>query len=101
MAIQLIDDDDARVVVHSYQTNQHVCHVDGVAIRTKDGLKYCLEYEPDTCLSLTFSPTQITLHLNVDRNHHVPFCGGRATLDGLKVPRSSRLDPKRCLRQPH
>ena len=84
--------------MHSYQINQHVCHIDGVAIRTKGGLKYCLEYEPETCLSFALSPTEITLHMNVDRNHHVPFCGSRATLDGLKFPRTARLDPTRCLK---
>lgn len=98
LAIVRVDDDNARVVVHSYQINQHVCHVDGVAIRTKGGLKYCLEYEPETCLSFALSPTEITLHMNVDRNHHVPFCGSRATLDGLKFPRTARLDPTRCLK---
>ncbi|MSR14540.1 MAG: hypothetical protein EXR86_08255 [Gammaproteobacteria bacterium] len=98
MVIEKISDSDARVIVHSYQDNQHVCHADGVAQVIDNSLKYCLDYEPGTCLLISQVSDKLTLRVIVDGTRYIPFCGSRATLDGLEFPLNSKLLSTRCNR---
>lgn len=96
MVIQKLSDDHARIVVHSHQDSDHECHLDGVGNLTRMGLRYCLEYEPGTCVTLTQDAATIKLKVTLDGDFYVPFCGSRATLDGLTFRKNSRLSLQPC-----
>jgi hypothetical protein len=96
LVIQPLSDTHARVAVHSHQDSDHECHVDGVASLTPVGLSYCLEYEPGTCLVLTQDADHIRLKVTIEGDFYVPFCGSRATLDGLLIDKRARLSRGRC-----
>lgn len=98
MVLQPLSDTHARIVVHSHQDSNHECHVDGVANLTPVGLSYCLEYEPGTCLVLTQDARHLKLKVTIEGDFYVPFCGSRATLDGLAIRKDARLSGARCLR---
>ena len=100
MIIQKISDEHARIVLHSHQAGGHQCHLDGVANLTPMGLQYCLQYEPGTCVTLTQDTSSIKLKVTLDGDFHVPFCGSRATLDGLTFRKRSRLSLQPCQRHP-
>lgn len=96
LAIEKLGPAQARVVVHSHQREGHQCHVDGIATLLDGRLRYCLEYEPGTCLTIVAHRDALTLKVTIDGDYYVPFCGSRATLDGLRYPYSARLRPGRC-----
>jgi hypothetical protein len=95
LAIVRISPTQARVVVHSHQLDGHQCHVDGIATVQDGRLRYCLEYDPGTCLSIVESRHALRLEVTIEGEYYVPFCGSRATLDGLRFHHASRL-PRRC-----
>lgn len=96
LVIQPLTDTHARIIVHSHQDSDHECHVDGVANLTALGLSYCLEYEPGTCLVLTQDAEHVKLRVTIEGDYYVPFCGSRATLDGLVFDKRARLSTDRC-----
>ena len=100
MVIQKLSDQYARIVLHSHQAGGHQCHLDGVANLTRMGLQYCLEYEPGTCVTLTQDASSIKLKVTLEGGFHVPFCGSRATLDGLTFRKRSRLPLQPCQGRP-
>lgn len=101
MVIEQLSVDNARVIVHSYQENQHQCHADGVAKIIENKLRYCLDYEPGTCLVVAQEANKLTLSVILEGTAYVPFCGSRANLDGLEFPLASKIDGVRCLRNIH
>lgn len=96
LVIEKLGSTQARIVVHSHQLDGHQCHVDGIATLQDGRLRYCLEHEPGTCLSITEHRNALSLDVTIEGDYYVPFCGSRATLDGLSYPHSSRLSPRRC-----
>jgi hypothetical protein len=96
LVIEQLSNDSARIIVHSHQINNHQCHADGIARLVDNKLKYCLDYEPGTCLLLAQKARKITLKVVLEGAAYVPFCGSRATLDGLEFSLDSKLDGKRC-----
>ncbi len=100
LVIQKIGTENARIVVHSHQNGDHECHLDGVANLRGADLQYCLEYEPGTCVTLTQDAGHLKLKVTLDGDYYVPFCGSRATLDGLTFDKRSQLSPQPCQRQP-
>ena len=96
MVIQRIDAHNARVIVHSRQENMHECHVDGVAETVDGRLRLCLSDEPGTCLTLSHNDDRLKLAVKVEGHAYVPFCGSRATLDGLVFPLAARLPRAPC-----
>ena len=100
MVIQKLSDQYARIVLHSHQAGGHQCHLDGVANLTRMGLQYCLESEPGTCVTLTQDASSIKLKVTLEGGFHVPFCGSRATLDGLTFRKRSRLPLQPCQGRP-
>jgi len=100
LSIHRLTDDHARIIVHSYQEHGHECHVDGVANLLPAGLQYCLEHEPGTCLLLTEDAEGLRLKVTLDGAYYVPFCGSRASLDGLVFAKSARLGGGRCESKP-
>ncbi len=99
MVLAWVDDSQARVVVHSHQGHGHECHVDGIAQLTPQGLRYCPELDPGTCLTLTQDRTSIHLKVTLEGPYHVPFCGSRASLDGLRFAKSALINPRHCRTQ--
>jgi hypothetical protein len=100
LVIQKLGAENARIVVHSHQNGDHECHLDGVANLRGTGLQYCLEYEPGTCVTLTQDADHLKLKVTLDGNYYVPFCGSRATLDGLTFDKRSHLSPQPCQKSP-
>lgn len=100
MVIQKLSDQYARIVLHSHQAGDHQCHLDGVANLTRMGLQYCLESEPGTCVTLTQDASSIKLKVTLEGDFHIPFCGSRATLDGLTFSKRSRLPLQPCQGRP-
>lgn len=96
LVIERLGPTQARIVVHSHQLDGHQCHVDGIATLHDGRLRYCLEYEPGTCLSIVEGRTALSLEVTIEGDYYVPFCGSRASLDGLRYLRSARLSPRRC-----
>ncbi|MGH8597468.1 MAG: hypothetical protein ACREXT_12490, partial [Gammaproteobacteria bacterium] len=83
-------------IVHSHQENHHQCHADGFARLVDNTLQFCLDYEPGTCLSISQRANKLVLKVSLAETAYVPFCGSRATLDGLEFSLESKLDPARC-----
>ena len=96
LVIERIDHDNARLIVHSHQENLHECHVDGVAVTVDGRLRHCLAAEPGTCLMLSRDGEQLKFAVAVEGHAYVPFCGSRATLDGMVFPLSARLSRAHC-----
>ncbi len=100
MVIQKLSDQYARIVLHSHQGGDHQCHLDGVANLTRMGLQYCLQDEAGTCVTLTQDASSIKLKVTLEGDFHIPFCGSRATLDGLTFRKRSRLPLQPCQGRP-
>ncbi|MGD9600405.1 MAG: hypothetical protein AB7O21_00120 [Gammaproteobacteria bacterium] len=98
LVIQYLSDTHARIVVHSHQVGGHQCHADGVANVTPSGLTYCPEADPGTCLVLTQHAEQLRFNVTMEGDYYVPFCGARATLDGLVIDRRTRFPSTPCPR---
>ncbi len=96
LVIQDLGDGSARLIVHSQQGGGHECHLDGVANLTPAGLRYCLEYEAGTCVTLTQDAAHMMLKVTVEGPFYVPFCGSRATLDELVFDKRARVKNGRC-----
>lgn len=100
LVIQKIGNENARIIVHSHQQGGHECHLDGVANMHGAGLQYCLEYEPGTCVTLTQDADYLKLKVTLEGDYYVPFCGSRATLDGLRFRRLSHSSSQPCEKHP-
>jgi len=98
LVVQYLSDTHARIIVHSHQLGGHQCHADGVASITPAGLTHCPESDPGTCLVLTQHEDQLRFKVTMEGDFYVPFCGARATLDGLVIDRRARFPSTPCPR---
>jgi hypothetical protein len=51
-------------------------------------------------VTLTQEADQLKLKVTLDGNYYVPFCGSRATLDGLTFHTRAHLSPQPCQKNP-
>ncbi len=98
LVIERFAQDNVRVIIHSHQESNHQCHMAGVGQIIDKTFRYCLDYEPGTCLTISEEANKLVVHVTVEGTRYIPFCGSRATLDGLEFPLASKIDPTHCRR---